>query len=231
VSYGFGERFTLFARVPWSVRDLRQTAPGQEPEDTHTSGLSDPEVYGQARLWASRLRGALGRRASLSLVAGLKTPWGQNDVRQDGERVDEHAQPGTGSTDVSAGLAFLYLVDPRSAVFASTSYRHTGTNGFDYRYGSTFLATAAYEHKLLGRLDAVVGLDFRHAGEDRVSAAGTLDPDTGGSLLYVTPRLLVGLGHGLVLRAGAQIPLWRDLHGFQQENAVVNVGIAYLFAR
>jgi hypothetical protein len=231
VSYGFGERFTLFARVPWSVRDLTATAPGQEPEDTHTSGLSDPEIYGQARLWASPLRGAVGRRASLSLVAGVKVPWGENDVSQNGERVDEHAQPGTGSTDLSGGLAFLYLVDPKSAFFASSSYRHTGTNNFAYRYGSTFLATMAYEHKLLSRLDAVVGLDFRHAQADRVDAAGTLDPNTGGSLLYITPRLLVGLGRGLVLRAGAQIPLWHDLNSFQQERAVVNLGLAYLFSR
>jgi len=102
--------------VPWSVRDLTATTPGGEPEDTHTSGLSDPEIYGQARLWASPLRGAVGRRASLSLVAGVKVPRGENDVRQDGERVDEHAQPGSGSTDVSGGFAFLYLVDPKSAV-------------------------------------------------------------------------------------------------------------------
>ena len=64
-----------------------------------------------------------------------------------------------------------------------------------------------------------------------MDAAGTLDPDTGGSLLYISPRLLVSLGRGLVLRAGAQIPLWHDLNGFQQERAVVNVGLAYLFAR
>jgi len=230
VSYGFGERFTLYARVPWSVRNLTATAPDQEPEKTHTSGLSDPEIYGQVRLWASPLQ-ALGRRASLSLVVGVKMPWGENDVTQDGVRVDEHAQPGTGSTDVSGGLAFLYLVDRKSAVFASSSYRNTGTNSFAYHYGSSFLATVAYEHKLLSRLDAVVGLDFRHTQADRVDAAGTLDPDTGGSLLYITPRLLVGLGRGLVLRAGAQIPLWHDLNGFQQERAVVNVGIAYIFSR
>lgn len=34
------------------------------------------------------------------------------------------------------------------------------------------------------------------------------------SLVYVTPRLLVDLGGGLVLRAGAQIPLVRDLNGY-----------------
>ena len=230
VSYGFNDKLTLFARVPYSVRNLTGTAPGEEPTRTHTSGLSDPEIYAQLRLWASTLRGGLGRRASLSLNAGVKTPWGRNDIQEGGERVDEHAQSGTGSTDVFGSLAFLYLVDKSSAVFASTGYRHTGENDFGYRYGSTFLANVAYEHKLGSVLDGVVELNFRHAQKDRVDLAGTLDDDTGGSLLYVTPRLLASLGHGLVLRAAAQIPIARGLNGFQKERAVANVGVTYLFS-
>jgi hypothetical protein len=230
-SYGFNDRFSLTARVPLSWRHLEATALGTEPETTRTSGLSDPEIYGQLRLWASPLRGAVGRRASLSLVAGLKTPWGQNDVQQEGVRVDEHAQPGTGSTDGFGSLVFLYLIDPQSALFVSSGYRATGSNDHDYRYGSSLTSNVAYEHKLGSRLDGVLELNFRHAQKDRVDASGTLDEDTGGSLLYVTPRLLVSLGRGVVLRAGAQIPLLKDLNGFQKERAVANVGVTYLFGR
>jgi hypothetical protein len=230
LSYGFSERFTLVARVPVSVRHLTTTVAGEEPEELHTSGFSDPEIYGQVRLWSSRLAGSVGRRSSLSLSAGAKAPWGQNDVRQDGERVDEHAQPGTGSTDVFGSLAFLYLVDKESSLFVSSGYRHTGENDFGYRYGSTFLANLAYEHKLSNVFDGVVELNFRHAKKDQVGAEGALDDDTGGSLLYVTPRLLANLGGGFVLRAAAQIPLARDLNGFQKERAVVNVGLTYLFS-
>jgi len=231
VSYGFAERFMLNARVPLSVRDVEASVPGEAAETVHTSGLSDPEVYGQLRLWASRMRAGLGRRASLTLVAGVKTPWGENDVQHDGERADEHAQPGTGSTDAFGSLAFLYLIDGGSALFASTGYRHTGENDFGYRYGSSVTANVAYEHRLGSRLDGIVELNFRHAAKDRTDADGTLDQDTGGSLLYVTPRLLVSLGRGLVLRVGAQVPLVRDLNGFQKERAVANVGITYLFPR
>ncbi len=230
VSYGLGEKVTIFGRLPYSVRRLDLTGSGP-PEEIHTDGLSDPELYAQARLWASRLSGGLGRRASLSLTAGVKTPWGQNDLLQNGTRLDEHAQPGTGSTDLLASLAFLYLLDARSAVFLSTGYRHTGANDHGYRYGRSLLATAAYEHKLGQRLDAVAELDFRHAGEDRVDATGALDGDTGGSLLYLTPRLLVDLGHGAVLRLAAQVPVARALNGHQRERAVLNVGLTYLFAR
>jgi hypothetical protein len=231
LSYRFTDRLSLTTRVPLSWRHLESTAPGADLETTRTSGLSDPEIYGQLRLWASPFRSSLGRRASLALVAGVKTPWGQNNVQQDGARVDEHAQPGTGSTDVFGSLVLLYLIDPQSALFVSSGYRRTGTNDYGYRYGTSFTSNVAYEHKLGGRLDGVVELNFRHAAKDRVDPSGTLDEDTGGALLYVTPRLLVSLGHGVVLRAGAQIPLVKDLNGFQKERAVANVGLTYLFGR
>lgn len=229
VSYGFGERFTVFARLPLSVRNLIATAHGEAPEQTHTSGFSDPEIYGQVRLWASRVSGGVGRRTSLSLNAGVKTPWGRNDIREEGVRVDEHAQSGTGSTDVFGSLALLHILDKESALFVSSGYRRTGGNDFGYRYGSSFITNVAYEHKLGGHLDGVLELNFRHAQRDRVDVDGTLDDNTGGSLLYVTPRLLVNLGAGVVLRAAAQVPIARDLNGFQKERAVANVGVTYLF--
>jgi hypothetical protein len=231
VSYGFSDRLSLTARVPLSWRHLVTTTPDAEPESVNTSGLSDPEIYAQLRLWGSPLASPVGRRATVSLVAGVKTPWGENNVVQDGVRVDEHGQPGTGSTDAFGSLVFLYLIDRQSALFVSAGYRGTGTNDYGYRYGSSFTGNLAYEHKLGSRLDGVVELNFRHAAKDRVDQEGTLDDDTGGSLLYVTPRLLLSLGHGLVLRAGAQIPLAKSLYGYQVERAVANVGLTYLFGR
>lgn len=230
-SYGWGERFALYARVPYSFRRQTGFHPEHAAETVRTHGLSDPEVYGQVRLWASRMSGGLGRRASLSLVAGVKPPWGRNNVTADGERADEHVQPGTGSTDAFGSLAFVYLLDKRSALFASGGYRLTGDNEHGYRYGSTLLANLVYERKLASRLDGTVELNFRHAERDRVATGGERDDDTGGSLLYVTPRLLVSLGNGIVLRAAVQIPTVRGLNGHQKERAVANVGLTYLFSR
>jgi hypothetical protein len=227
-SYGLGERFTVFARVPFSHRHFQGLDVGEVVDSFATSGLADPEIYGQARLWASGMAKGVGRRSSLSVLGGLKTALGQNEATVAGERADEHAQPGTGSTDLFGGLAFLYLFDKESAVFASGQYRRTGENRFGYRYGSSALLNAAYEHKLGHRLDGVVELNFRHAAKDRLDGAGEHGDDTGGSVLYLTPRLLADLGHGVVLRAAAQIPIARDLNGAQKERTVVNAGISFL---
>jgi hypothetical protein len=229
VAYGFSDRFGVFARLPYSRRELTETADG-EGEQSHASGLADPEIYAQARLWSSAFEGDVGTRSSVFAVFGVKTPWGENNASQNGERLDEHVQPGTGSTDWFAGLSGSYQVNPQSAVFASVQYRLTGRNDAGYQYGRVALVNLAYEHKLGARWDGVIEANYRHAGFDETDANGARDPDTGGSIVYVTPRLLFSAGKGWVVRAAAQIPLGQSgLNGFQHEKTVLNLGVTRVF--
>jgi hypothetical protein len=230
-SYTFGERVVAVARIPWSSRHT-STVGATAPSDggpNESRDLSDPDVYALVRLWSSDFTGGLGRRAWLSALGGVKTAWGKNDLNSSGVRLDEHLQPGTGSTDWFGGLSGLYLLDHRSSLFASFQLRRTGTNDFDYRYGNSTLANFGYERKIGEIWDAVVELNFRDAGRDAVDVERTLDPNTGGRLLYLTPRVVVDLGKGVVGRLAIQVPVYKDLNGDQRENVVANVGLTYLF--
>jgi hypothetical protein len=230
LSYGFSDAVSVYARIPYSERDLTEHEDG-EVEEIHTSGLADPEVYGQARLWASPLEADVGVRASLFAVFGVKTDWGENDVSRDGERLDEHPQLGTGSTDWFGGLSGSYQLSPRSALFASLQYRATGENDHGYEYGNVGLVNLAYERKLSSRWDGVLEANWRDAGRDVVDASGVHDEDTGGAITYVTPRVLYDAGRGWVVRAAAQIPLSQSgLNGEQEEDTVWNLGVTYLFS-
>ena len=229
VSYGFGDRFLLVARVPLSHRDLTTTFLDGESDEVSTTGLSDPEFYGLVRLWSSRFGDGIGKRSTVSAIFGVKTPWGENDVQQDGERVDEHAQPGTGSTDLFGGFSGYYLLDERSTIFGSVQYRGTGRNDFGYKYGDSTIATLAYERKLTDPLDAVLEFDFRHAQRDQVDSEGVVDPNTGGTVLYIAPRLLFAVGQHVALRAAVQIPIVENLYGVQDEKVNVNGGVTLLF--
>jgi hypothetical protein len=231
VAYGLSEKASLYARIPYSERDLTETEDG-ESEHTHGSGLADPEIYGQLRLWASRFEGDVGVRAQVFAVAGIKTAWGENNLSHEGERLDEHVQPGTGSTDGFAGLFGSYQLNPSSALFYSAQYRHTGRNDAGYQYGRISLANLAYEHKLGARWDAVLEMNYRYAERDEIDASGATDPDTGGTMFYLTPRILFDVGAGWVLRASGQLPLSQSrLYGEQHEDPVLNLGITKLFAR
>ncbi len=230
LTYSVGEKVTAVARVPFSSRTLTSTDFLEGTSvTTRTSGLADPEFFALVRLWSAPLAAGLGRRAWVSLAGGVKTPWGENGLSEGGVRLDEHAQTGTGSTDAFAGVSAFYLFDPSSSAFASAQYRATGTNRYDYRYGNVTLANLAYERKLGAVVDAVLELNWRHAQQDRVDGAGTSDPNTGGDILYLTPRVIVDLGGGLLARTMVQIPVVKSLYGDQTERVVVNAGLTYLF--
>ena len=231
VAYGFSPRFSLVARLPYSHRDLFENEEGEAERVTH-SGLADPEIYGQVRLWSSPFEVDVGIRTSLYLVGGVKTAWGENDASRDGERLDEHVQPGTGSTDWFLGLSSSYQMNPRSALFASVQYRRTGRNDYGYRYGSITLLNVAYELKLNTRWDAVLDLNYRDAGQDQVNSAGNRDPNTGGSISYLTPRILFDAGNGWVFRASVQLPLTQSgLNGYQHEKSILNFGVTRVFLK
>jgi hypothetical protein len=225
-AYAVTDRLTLIGRIPWSSRTLSEHEDG-ELDRVSTFGLSDPELFVNLRLWSAPITPSVGSRGWFGLQAGVKTPWGDNDQQANGERIDEHAQPGTGSTDWIGGLAGVYVVDPRSTLFGSAQYRHTGSNSSGYRYGNLLLATAGYERSLGRVLDGVIEADFRDAGEDRIDEEGELDPDTGGQMLYLTPRLLVRLTPGLVARVSAQVPVAERLNGDQTEHTVYSAGITW----
>jgi hypothetical protein len=222
ISYSPADWLTLVGRVPASRRLV--TSEGGEEVGR---GLSDPEMIALVRLWASPF-GTLGRRAWLGAQLGVKTPWGENDLRYDGERLDEHAQPGTGATDRFAGLSGVYVLDPASSLFASAQHRWTGTNGHGYRYGPVTLANVGYERRLSSWLDSVFEVNARTAGRDRVDATGGLDPDTGGALVYLTPEMVVNLSKGLVARISVQVPVMRRLNGEQREDSVYGAGFTYV---
>jgi hypothetical protein len=228
-AYTLGNRALLVARLPFAKRTLDERV-GDEVEHSEASGLGDPELSAQIRLWSSPLNGDLGRRLSFSATVGVKTSWGENDIERDGERLDEHVQPGTGSTDPFFGVSGYYLLDTKSSVFASAQRRLPGANDFGYQYGDISLLNFAYERKLTAKLDSVLELNYRHAGRDQVDASGDYDPNTGGSILYLTPRVLVNVG-GIVVRFAAQVPVSESLYGVQNEKPVYNIGFTRSFGK
>jgi hypothetical protein len=90
------------------------------------------------------------------------------------------------------------------------------------------LANLGYERRLSGALDSALELNYRHAGEDRISDTGALDPNTGGGVLYLTPRLIFTLAGRLVARVSAQLPVARSLKGIQTERTVWGAGLTYI---
>jgi hypothetical protein len=207
----------LVARVPFSARTVSNPA-----ESNTLRGLSDPDLTGQFAF----VRTGGQRPQWLALTAGIKSSWGQNDRELNGVRAEEHLQPGTGAVSYTTGLAYALDFSGVSHAYASASGRWNGRNASGYRYGNALLATAAYQRGMTSWLSAAAELNFRSAARD--DDAGTLDPNTGGAVLYVTPRANLALGGSpMALRLGVQIPVMQRLYGDQNEHVNFLTGLVF----
>jgi hypothetical protein len=63
-----------------------------------------------------------------------------------------------------------------SSIFLSAQYRGTGRNDFGYKYGNIAMANVAYGRKISEVFDAVVEMNFRHAGRDQVDSRARSTP-------------------------------------------------------
>jgi hypothetical protein len=218
-SYTFGRYLTLIGRVPF-VR--RTVTTGNER--TWLLGLSNPEVLAQYQFYSDE------PRSWAAVTLGFRPGLGQNDRTIDTELAGEHVQPGTGASGFDAGLSFSHLLgsgDTTSA-FGSLTGRTNGRNARGYHYGGAVIVDLGLDKALSEQVNGVLELKFRHAGGDEVTE-GTLDPNTGGSVVYLSPHVLFKLGPKFLLRLGLQVPVVKSLTGVQSEKVDLLSGLTVRF--
>jgi hypothetical protein len=187
------------------------------PEHT---GLGDVEVG--ARWFAlNRVDMRARTRQTLALSAGTSLPTGANDLSQAGERIDEHAQLGTGGFGPYAGLAWRLQGDAWGAQ-ASIAGRYRTANSHQYRYGESLLWSTGADWRPVERFAVTLGLDGRIAQRDRDD--GAFAPDTGGLVLAAAPGVHVDVGRGVWLSMRAQLPVYTHLYGDQHVGPTVVAG-------
>jgi len=231
------DRFTFTLDVPFAFNNITEFGP-EGSEESSLSGLGDVSLMGSAIVW--RDRDALPE-TWVEARAFLKTPTGKSDTAVNGVK-DPHLQLGTGSWDFGFGAAVAHKL-PVGSLYASTTYRVNTEGSLSYEYGDNLLANLAYQLSLGDLLGEKVfadwspgfELNYRWAAYDHFH--GDRYVDSGGSILYATPSLRVGLPFLAIgerrapsLRLSLQVPLTNAwLNGFQKEDPTWRVGLAVPF--
>ena len=162
----------LLARVPVErARPRRRALRTRSPETVHTSGFSDPEIYGQLRLWASPLS-----RRSRPAVVRVAQRRGQDAV---GRRTTS-ARTASGSTSTrsrapapptsSAASSLLYLIDAPVGALRLERLPPHGRERLRLPLREHLHRQRRVRAQARQSLDGVLELNFRHAKKDRVDA-------------------------------------------------------------
>jgi hypothetical protein len=160
-AYGVTHNLTLSLRLPYITRtDIREGhVHGGVPEVDvlgDSAGMGDVSLLAQYRFFYDR-----ASATQMALLAGLKLPTGDTDVRAaNGERFETEFQPGGGAWEGSVGLAFTKRIGAWS--FDSNVLYVLATDGAqDTNLGDRLQLNVALSYRLTGALG---GPGHMHAG-------------------------------------------------------------------
>ena len=226
LDYGFASGWGLSLQVPHVARDHTTIAEGDtEVSSSHSSGIGDVRVvaryqgFSEARDWGLQL--------------GLKFATGATDVNfsrgpQAGGALDAGLQPGTGSTDLLLGAYRFGNLSGRIDHFshASVQVPLNSKNGFKPGVGLNFSTGLRYASD--GPVVPQVQLNARIEG--RESGENADIPNSGATLVYLSPGATWALGEKLSAYGFVQVPMYQRVNGLQLEPKLsVSVGLRYGF--
>jgi hypothetical protein len=165
----------------------------------------------------------------VALHADAKFPTGQNNARNEGgDLKEEHLQLGSGSTDFVIGVSITRDLGSGRLGFVDLRHRFNGENSRHFRYGDATFYSVGYSAPLAGATSYVIELNGRISKKDR-NEDGSLDPESGGHLAYLSLSLRQNLGQNYGLVMGYQLPIISQLNGHQHEGGIVSISVSRLF--
>lgn len=213
LSFGLTGQLTLLASIPLISAKHHEHIVLEDDEEVFsdadgTTGFGDVQIGTRYSFLASS-------RDLLLASAAIKLPTGPYEkLDSEGEITEPTLQPGTGSTDALASLAYSRQLRPnKSEVFLNTSYRWNTTSPLDYRMGDEFQAGAGMTLALGGSWIGSMQLNLRHGARDRFVDADV--PSTGSTLMNITPGLRFQASPRFTLYAFVPVPVYQRVNEAQ----------------
>lgn len=220
LNYGVTDDLQIGAAIGWYWGDNFIDA-HFDPADGHAhSATADPS--GLTDLWiTAKYRVMKGEDGHLSLLGGIKLPTGEDgELLSDGEPLEPSSQPGSGSWDFLAGVAYSRFLTSHLTLDASASYTFR-TEANDFKVGDRFDAGLAINWRLTDAIDTFPNISlfgeiaFTTLMKDE--SAGVANENSGGSTLYLAPGVRARINSTMALSVAPQFPVWQDLNGEQVE--------------
>lgn len=212
INYGLGRGLTANTLVTFvqQERTIQPAFSGGVEDIVRIRGLSDIILM----LKYSLLTPNIVSQRELSLGAGAKFATGTHNERRNNILISYDLQPGTGATDAILWGYFFQGFQPKRYQFnAVASYRITGTNNLDYRFGNEFVSSLGVYYRISNFLTISNQLRYRLTTADKFQNFDI--PNTGGKWLYFVPGVNLPLGNEVTLLSSFEIPIYRDLNGIQ----------------
>lgn len=230
IYYGLSSNLTVGVNLPYTYTSNVQAA---NPVSTNINysdriaGISDTNFY---YMWT-----LTGDKApeSIAVLGGINAPTGTTSIRdKSGFLFSAADQPGSGAWTPFSGLAFTKKWD-KLQISSDLFYTQATEGAQRYTIGSTFYYDFAAVFELYQakgtnlQLDGILELNGGYAFQDTM--AGTVDPDSGGNTIYLSPGFRANINEKISLYLGFGIPVVQNLYGSQDKikyNGIAGIDIS-----
>jgi hypothetical protein len=228
LDYSPNRNWGLDVQVPYFARPHRTIAAGDTDESaSYSSGLGDVRIMARYQGFESDL--------SFGVQWGLKLATGDFNDRfrtgpQSGQIVDRGLQLGTGTTDLLFGVYTARSFGGGFAYFGNALWQQplAGRDGFKPGAGANLSFGVRYSGTLTRRLTPQLQVNARI--ERRESGPNADVPDSGASLVYLSPGVGFALNAHLDGFAFVQLPVYQRVNGLQLEpRTLISVGFRARF--
>ena len=214
LDYGLTSDWGVTLTLPWISRSHTTIAEG----DTAISS-SRSNSLGDVRVLA-RYTG-LSEAQDWGLQFGLKLPTGDSHGvnfdagPQQGEMLDRGLQPGTGSTDLLVGAFKFGAIGESADWFGQALLQIPVAADRAFKPGVGANVTAGVRYR--GFETVVPQLQFNSRVERRESGSDADTPNSGSTLLYLSPGATFNVAQGTSLYLFGQVPVYQRVNGYQLE--------------
>ncbi len=222
LAYGAGEDIQVgYSFGYYRGDDVREGHIDASVYEFHRFG----DVTGMTDLWVtSKLRFMKGADGHLSVLAGVKFPFGDDDEVDEGGNgnatLEPSLQPGSGAFDFMLGLAYSRYLSERITLDASVQATRR-TEDDEFKVGDLGLIGLAVAYRFTESVQQYpqtslfLEANMRHLTRNREGAHEV--ENSGGTAVFVSPGVRVGLSERASVTLSPQIPVVQDLNDEQQE--------------
>jgi hypothetical protein len=219
LSYNLTDSLIVAASLPLVSKTVTRYDLSRE----EASGLGDMDLNAR---WVIGGDEHFPARHLWGLSAGMRVPT-STEQESGGTPIDFDAQPGAGTTIANFGLWYGHYRTPWF-FYTSFSYQHALDEGYQgYQAGDVLLVTGHSQYALHKDVALSFSLDARSKRPDHYY--NEIDPNSGGVLIMASPGIAWTPVTDLIVNATLQVPVIENVHGRQEEDNSLRIGVTYDF--
>lgn len=219
LTYAFNKDISLSARLPYLDKRLEYANLAEQ----NNRALGDLELTGKITLSTDDLN---AHRHLWGTIVGIRLPTASEQKTINGQTADIDNQTGTGAYVPQAGVWYGFY---RYPYFIYTSgVVHYAFEGFgDFKAGTAVVGTVTTQYAINYKIALQLGLDSRWSAANHFD--GQTDPDSGGIISFLSPKLIYSPTSDLIIHFGFQYPVLNRLDGEHKEGTTIELGVTYDF--